>query len=279
MPPTKQEKQVSNPQRSPPTTNDSLVEGLGNLIESKFASLEERIASLECKITRQHEEVIGMKKVAEKTANSTLDLATPNSALITENTEKLTSHEFDHQSVLEILVSLETENRKMKEGLEETKNRNMRKTLIFKDQPQEQKRETWEQTKVTLAKEIKKKMQNMEHDFIIEKIERAHSVKDNKSGNNLLIIAKFTDRNFSEEIKSSFITAAKNGNGQIPMIVSQMYAPTLTMQRKEVMKKRKELKGEDQRIQAYVKYPAILRESNQLKLHTQHMKSIRLNYF
>ena len=277
MPPTKQEKQVSNPQRSPPTTNDSLVEGLGNLIESKFASLEERIASLECKTTRQHEEVIGMIKVAEKTANSTLDLATPNSALITENTEKLTSHEFDHRSVLEILVSLETENRKMKEGLEETKNRSMRKTLIFKDQPQEQKRETWEQTKVTLAKETKKKMQNMEHDFITEKIERAHSVKDNKSGNKLPIIAKFTDRNFSEEIKSSFITAAKNGNDQIPIIVSQMYATTLIMQRKEVMKKRKELEEEDQRIQAYVKYPAILRESNQLKLHTQHMKSIRLN--
>ena len=78
-----------------------------------------------------------MIKVAEKTANTTLDLATSNSAMIAENTEKLTSHEFDHQSVLERLVNLETENRKIKE-LEDTKNRSMRKILVFKDIPHEQ---------------------------------------------------------------------------------------------------------------------------------------------
>ena len=57
------------------------------------------------------------------------------------------------------------------------------------------------------------------------KIEKAHRAKDNKSGNNLHIIAKFTDWNFSEEIKSSFVPAAKNGIEQIPIIVSQMYTP------------------------------------------------------
>ena len=59
--------------------------------------------------------------------------------------------------VCERLVSLETENRKIKEELEDAKSRGMRKTLIFKNVQQEQKRETREQTKVTLAKEIKKK--------------------------------------------------------------------------------------------------------------------------
>ena len=69
----------------------------------------------------------------------------------------LKRHKFDCQSVLERLVSLETEDRKIKEELEDTKKRSMRKTLIFKSIPQEQKRETWKQTKVILAKEIKKK--------------------------------------------------------------------------------------------------------------------------
>ena len=55
---------------------------------------------VECKITRQHEEVIGMIKVAEKTANTALDLATSSSVLTAENIEKLTSHEFNHQSGL-----------------------------------------------------------------------------------------------------------------------------------------------------------------------------------
>ena len=53
-------------------------------------------------------------------------------------------------------------------------------------------------------------MQNVEHHFIIGKIGRAHREKDSKSGNNLPIIVKFTDWNISEEVKSCFITAAKN---------------------------------------------------------------------
>lgn len=43
------------------------------------------------------------------------------------------------------------------------------------------------------SKRINKEIQNKDLDFIIEKIKRAQRVKDNKSGNNLPIIAKFTD--------------------------------------------------------------------------------------
>ena len=137
MLPTKQTKLVNNPQQSPPAVNDFLLKDFQNLIESKFPSLEELIAS---KITRQHEEDIGMIKVEKSTANTALHLATSNLALIGENTGKLTSHEFDHQSVLERLVGLEIENRKIKEELKDTKNRGMRKTLIlFKNIPQKQK--------------------------------------------------------------------------------------------------------------------------------------------
>ena len=117
MPPTKQ---VNNTQQSPPAAKESFHKDLRKLVKNKFASLEEHIALIESKITRQHEEVIGMIRVAERTANTPLNLATANSALIAENTEKLTIHEFDHQSVLEKLVSLETENRKIKQ-LEDTR--------------------------------------------------------------------------------------------------------------------------------------------------------------
>ena len=104
-----------------------------------------------------------------------------------------------------------------------------------------------------LSKGNKEKMKNVEYHFIIEKIGRAHKEKDNKSGNNRPIIAKFTDWNISEEVKSCFMTAAKNGNDQIPIIVFQMYKPALTMRCNEAMMKRK-----DQRIQTYVKHPTIL---------------------
>ena len=83
----------------------------------------------------------------------------------------------------------------------------MRKTLIFRNTQQDQKRESWDQTKIILANEIKKKMKNI---IIIRKIERAHRAKENRPGRDLPIIAKFNDCNFSEEVKTSFTKAAKD---------------------------------------------------------------------
>ena len=74
------------------------------------------------------------------------------SALIAKNTEKISSHEFEYQ--LEKLESLETENKKIKEELENSKNRSMRKMLIFRNIQQDQRSETWDKLKIILANEI-----------------------------------------------------------------------------------------------------------------------------
>ena len=105
---------------------------------------------------------------------------------------------------------------------------------------------------------LKKRWKIFDHGVIIKKIERAHRVKENRRGRNLPMIAKFTNWNFSEEVKTSFIKAAKDGNDRTSIFVSQMYLPALTTRRNEAMKKRKELREEDQGIRAYVKYPAVL---------------------
>ena len=75
-----------------------------------------------------------------------------NSALIAENTEKISSQEFQYQTLLEKLESLETE--KNQGGAREFKNRSMRKTLVFTNIQQDQRRESWDQTKIILANEI-----------------------------------------------------------------------------------------------------------------------------
>ena len=101
-------------------------------------------------------------------------------------------------------------------------------------------------------------MENINHSVIIKKIERANRAKENRPGKNLPVIAKFTNWNFSEEVKTSFIKAAKDRNERTPIFVSQMYSPALTTRRNEAMKKRKELREEDQDMRAYVKYPVVL---------------------
>ena len=95
-------------------------------------------------------------------------------------------------------------------------------------------------------------MPELNKDFIISKIDRAHRAKGNNYGTILPVIAKFLDWTFSEQFKSSFIRAAKN---KTPITVSQMYWAALTKRRNNALVKRKELTKDDHRIQAYVKYP------------------------
>ena len=56
-------------------------------------------------------------KVMDRTARSALDLASSNysALLIAENTEKVSSHDFNYQSVLEGWESLLQKNKKLKE--------------------------------------------------------------------------------------------------------------------------------------------------------------------
>ena len=69
----------------------------------------------------------------DKTAKSAFNLAMASLALITENTENMSSHEFEYQTLLERLENLETEDKKIKEELQDSKNRSARKTLIFRN--------------------------------------------------------------------------------------------------------------------------------------------------
>ena len=68
----------------------------------------------------------------------------------------------------------------------------MRKTLIFKNIPQN-KKESWEETKSILAKEPNKFMPQYQLEYITSKIERAHRSRETKFTKVPAIIAKFND--------------------------------------------------------------------------------------
>ena len=58
---------------------------------------------------------------------------------------------------------------------------------------------------------LKKQMENIDYEVIIKKIKRARRFKENRPGRNLPVIAKFTDWDSSERVKSSFIKATEDG--------------------------------------------------------------------
>ena len=91
-------------------------------------------------------------------------------------------------------------------------------------------------------------MPELDKDFITSKIERAHRVKRNNYGTILPVIAKFSDWIFSEQVKSSFIKAAKDKKDETSIIVSQMYSDALIKRRNNAKIKRKELRKDDHQI-------------------------------
>ena len=106
-----------------------------------------------------------------------------------------------------------------------------------------------DESKEILAKEIVKVLPQFQVSDIIEKIERALRSKESEFSEILAIIAKFTDWDLTEKIKSGFIKSKSS------IYVSQMYSPALTKQRNNKIIARKELKRLDPSIQAFVKYP------------------------
>ena len=224
MPSAKQGK--SN--NTPLSPSKDPLDTLSKLIEDKFSNSEARIVSVEDQINKHHEQFIHMVKYIEQKANSALNLATSNFKVMAENTERISSQQFDHQSFVQIVEALETKNKELTDELEEFENKSMRKTLVFRNIRQPQQRESWYQTKQTLANEILNVMPELDKDFIISKIERVHRAKGNNYGTILPVNAKFSDWTFSEQIKFSFIKAAKDKKDEIPITVSQMYSTDLT---------------------------------------------------
>ena len=87
-------------------------------------------------INEYYEEFIDRIKDVEKKTNSDLNLATSNSKLNAENTERMSNQKFDYQSLVEWIETLENKTKELTDELEESENRNMRKILVFKNTKQ-----------------------------------------------------------------------------------------------------------------------------------------------
>ena len=119
------------------------------------------------------------------------------------------------------ITNLTTSLNEIKSEPDDIKNRGMRKTLIFRNILQTKNKESWDEIKLTLAKEIKMIMPDVADDIIISKIETAHRAPQKDTNQystprSLSIIAKFIDWDFSEKVKSNFIKAARDSFQQHP---------------------------------------------------------------
>ena len=158
--------------------------------------------------------------------------------------------------------------KRLRSESEDTRNRGLRKTLIFKNIPFQQQRykESRDEIEEILAKEVIKLLPEFQVNDIIKKTERAHRSKESEFSEIPAIIGKFTDWDLMEKIKSGFIKSKSS------IDVSQMYSPALTKRRNKAMIARKDLKRLYPSIQAFVKYPA--KQSNNRYLDLPLIKAL-----
>ena len=123
MPSAKQGK----PNKPPPSSSKDSLDALGKLTEDKFASIAVCIVSVEDQINKHHEQFIDLVKDMEQKANLVLSLATSNSKviLIAENTERVSSQQFEYQSLVERIEVPETKNKELTDELKHSKKRSM----------------------------------------------------------------------------------------------------------------------------------------------------------
>ena len=74
-----------------------------------------------------------MIKDIEQKSNSALILATSNSKVIAKNTERISSQQFDYHSLVERIEEQKTKNKELTDELDDSKNRSMHKTLVFRN--------------------------------------------------------------------------------------------------------------------------------------------------
>ena len=75
------------------------IKELRTLIEEKFENLEQRITLVESKISSQYDDIRNSISTFEKSSIQAIKLGETNYSLISENTEMITSHTFDVNSL------------------------------------------------------------------------------------------------------------------------------------------------------------------------------------
>ena len=133
---------------------------------SSSANIEKRLDSLELQIKNQREELIDLVRKVEITATKAISIGESNLSKIGNNTDKTENNDFQIDQLKNQIFALSDEVTVMKLDTEDMKNRSLRKTLIFKNIPQPKKRESWDENKEILSKEIRSVVPTVEETVI-----------------------------------------------------------------------------------------------------------------
>ena len=195
-------------------------------------------------------------------------------------------NDLQHCQQIEIpaeMNKLREENAKLKdeiqEELENTNNRQLRRTLVFKNIPETKDFETYAEVKGILAETISSST-NISGQEVVEGIERAHREPKRAGGSRngkRKIFAAFLNWELAQRVLEEFRQRCI-ADRTFDIYVEQMYGPLTTQRRNRAYEMRKRLKEQGIITSGYVEFPAKLMVNiagdigddgkKQYKLHT-----------
>ena len=193
MGPKRDSKTNSTPSPSRTANNqDNILEEIKQLMATSSTRIEKRIDSIDEQIKNQRDELINLVNNVEVKAKKAISLGESNVSKILTNSSKIESNDFEIDQIKNNVASLKEALNEVRVELDDMRNRSLRKTLIFKNIPFK-KKETWDESKELLVKEIKVVIPDLVESYIRNNIERAHRSKEMENTNTPTIIAKFHD--------------------------------------------------------------------------------------
>ena len=156
------------------------------------------------------------------------------------------------------------------EQIEDLRNRQMRKTLVFKGVKESETEKTWDDTEETLLEVIKQ----VEPDFPEDRIEHCHRAQRrtfSRTGSRDIVAQLYSWKD-AETVRRAF--AKKNSKDRkFGVFCGQKYGPLTTARQNLAMKLRRDLITSGEYAKAYVAYPAKLmgakeKRDTTYKLHT-----------
>ena len=150
-------------------TGSNRLHEIKDLLNAKFSELGTRLTSLEDKLDNVTKDIHLKLNAVETTAQEA-------STCARENREEIEGLKFRLAELNETVNNQAIIINQLDVEVEDLKNRSLRKTLVFRNIKKQQSEKTSDDTKMVLANEISKNMQDFSKEEIIRYIERAHRV-------------------------------------------------------------------------------------------------------
>ena len=168
-------------------------------------------------------------------------------------------HNLQNVEIPEQVRQLRAENDKLREELESRTNRQLRRTLVFKNIPETKNDESYQEVKALLAETISS-ITDISKEEAFNGIERAHREANREGGNRQgkrKIFAAFLNWELPQKIIDQFRKKSIQDR-TFELYAEQMYGPLTSLRRNLAFQKRKELKAKGEIVSGFVKFPAKL---------------------